>query len=298
MTRILIFILVFSLHFLHEGTKTGYPPKFEAYTEPLSGTDLGIRMQPVPGSKEQGIDSFWMSAFEITWDLYDHFLLREIDDVPALEMGKDVKMDIDAVSGATTPYVDMSNGMGKGANPVVNVTQYAASTFCKWLSAKTGKFYRLPTESEWEYACQAGTKSKYSFGNRKKDLDAFAWYADNSGGKSHPAGQKAPNALGLYDMHGNVAEWVTRDDINTTDQAGMSLYPRKLKGGSWKDEADDLAITASMASDKQWKMQDPQIPKSLWWFTGAPFAGFRIVRPMHVPVDYGNWWIQPIKEFD
>ncbi len=298
MARILIFIILFFLHFLHEGTRTGYPEIFEAYTEPLSGTDLGIRMQPVAGSMEQGIDSFWMSAFEITWDLYDQFLLRETDDILSPHMGNDILMDIDAVSGATTPYVDMSNGMGKGAHPVVNVTQYAASTFCKWLSAKTGSFYRLPTESEWEHACHAGNKARFSFGNRTKELDAHAWHAGNSGGKSHPVGKKEPNALGLYDMHGNAAEWVTRDDINTTDQAALPLYPRKLKGGSWKDEPNELAITASLASEKQWKMQDPQIPKSLWWFTSAPFTGFRIVRPLHVPAEHENWWVKPVKEFD
>lgn len=272
--------------------------KFDAYTQPLTGTDLGIRMQPIPGPVASGMDSFWMSAHEITWDLYDQFIFREIDDIPAAHMGDEVKIDIDAVSGATTPYVDMSNGMGKGTHPVVNVTQYAASAFCMWLSAKTGNFYRLPTESEWEYACRAGSKAKYSFGNRSKALDSHAWYAGNSEGTTHPVGNKTPNTLGLHDMHGNVAEWVTRDDINKMDQAQLPIYPRKLKGGSWKDKADALEIAAAIASIKQWKMNDPQIPKSLWWFTGAPFVGFRIVRPLHVPADYADWWIQPVKEYD
>ena len=298
MTRIIFFLLATCLHLFPRESNPGTQDAFEAYTEPISGSGLGIHMQPVPGSPEAGVDPFWMGACEITWELYDQFLFREIDDIPSPQMGNDVDMDIDAVSGATTPYVDMSNGMGKGTHPVVNVTQYAASTFCVWLSAKTGRFYRLPTESEWEYACSAGSRTKYSFGTRTKDLESYAWYAENSNGKTRPVGTKSPNTFGLFDMHGNAAEWVTRDDINNVDQTELPLYPRILKGGSWMDDADALEITAGKESQKLWKMNDPQIPKSLWWFTSAPFVGFRVVRPLHVPADYKNWWIQPVKEFD
>lgn len=298
MVRLFI-VIVFMLY---EGIFTigGYDisQAFISYQEQLPGTDLKITMQPIPGDQAKGIAPFWMSAYEVTWDLYDQFLFREIDDLPVADMGDEVDLDVDAVSGATTPYVDMSSGMGKGEHPVVNVTQYAASTFCAWLSAKTGRFYRLPTESEWAHACLAGKSNKYAFGNKKKELEHHAWFAGNSGGSSHPVGLKKPNDWKLYDMHGNVSEWVTIDRINEADQSSMPLYPRKLKGGSWRDNADALAAGESLQSDKQWKVNDPQIPKSLWWFTGAPHAGFRIVRPEVVPADYREWWIKPIKEFD
>ena len=97
--------------------------------------------------------------------------------------------------------------MNKPQNPVEQVSYDDAIAFYQKLRRITGKNYRLPTNSEWEYACRAGTETLFSFGNDFDQLKDYAWYEDNSGLITHPVGQKRPNAWGLYDMHGNVREW-------------------------------------------------------------------------------------------
>jgi formylglycine-generating enzyme required for sulfatase activity len=165
--------------------------------------------------------------------------------------------------------------------------------YCRWLSTKTGKTYRLPTEAEWEYACRAGSKTAYSFGDASQIRD-YAWYTQNSDGKPQKVGTKKANAWGLHDMHGNVAEWC----IDHYDQAFYgtfkagtpALFPVLLptdqryshvaRGGSWDDEAPLLRSAARRGSEDDWSMLDPQQPKSIWWHTNATFVGFRVVRPL------------------
>lgn len=96
---------------------------------------------------------------------------------------------------------------GNSNNPVEQVSWHDAQAFCRKLKEITGKDFRLPTEAEWEYACRAGTQTSYCFGDGENQLGDYAWYSENSGFKTHPVGQKKPNAWGLYDMHGNVWEW-------------------------------------------------------------------------------------------
>ncbi|MBV8520848.1 MAG: formylglycine-generating enzyme family protein, partial [Acetobacteraceae bacterium] len=98
-------------------------------------------------------------------------------------------------------------GWDQGRLPVI-VSWDNACAYAEWLTQQTGKRYRLPSEAEWEYACRAGSTTRFSFGDDMARLGEFAWYKDNSGGQTHPVGQKRPNAFGLYDMHGNVWEWV------------------------------------------------------------------------------------------
>jgi len=124
-------------------------------------------------------------------------------------------------------------------NPVENVSWEDADEFCRKLSEKTRRTVRLPTEAEREYACRAGTKTRFSFGDSDGDLGDYAWVAGNSGGKAHLVGQKKPNAWGLYDMHGNVTEWCA--DWNGSYSSGPSTDPqgagsgrfRVARGGSW-----------------------------------------------------------------
>lgn len=308
------------------------PSDFSVYTQKIPGTDIGIDLSPIPSgtfmmgspqgeasrNTDEGpqhkvdISAFWMGTYEITWQQYELFRERNIDELNegGGTRGKEIDFGVDAVSAATAPYIDMSFGMGKNGYPVINITQYAAATFCKWLSAKTGNFYRLPTEAEWEYACRAGTTTAYSFGNDPSQINDYGWFYDNSDGKYQQIGKKKPNPWGLYDMHGNVAEW-TLDEYSADSYnqfanktsvnpwvVAEKLYPRVARGGSWYDDPQDLRSARRQASSKQWKMIDPQLPKSLWWHTSAPFLGFRIVRPVKAPSkeEMEKYWLKPIED--
>ena len=287
----------------------------ENYVEQISDNEYLLPMQFIPGGNftmgspkfevghfgDEGpqhqvrVDGFWMGQFEITWDLYNLFVSREIDSkqVPKTS-DSEVQIEADAVSGATTPYVEMSFGMGTDNFPAICMTQLAAVKFCEWLSAMTGHFYRLPTEAEWEYACRAGTETAFSFGEDSSQLTDYAWYEENSQDKYQKVWTKKPNPWGLYDMHGNVAEW-TLDQyvpsvygkrtagVTNPLVVGEKVYPKAVRGGSWMDAPKRLRSAARRPSSKQWKKRDPQIPKSKWWHTDAPFVGFRVVRPLKTP---------------
>jgi formylglycine-generating enzyme required for sulfatase activity len=244
----------------------------------------------------------------MTWDAYEVWMfdldihLREYNKIAANE--RDAAADEYQLTQPTEPYTDMTFGMGKKSYPAICMTQLAARTFCQWLSAKTGRYYRLPTEAEWEYACRAGTSTAYSFGDEPDQLDDYAWYYDNSDEKYHPVGKKKPNAWGLHDMHGNVAEWVLdqhlpdfyarggKETVENPLAIPTTEYMRVVRGGSWDDDAPLLRSAARVKSTPEWKKQDPQIPQSIWYLTDALHVGFRVVRPLAKPTaeELANKW--------
>ena len=290
----------------HERT----PVVMEAYSQVIPGTSIQFDMVPIRGGEflmgspadepgrraDEGpqrrvrVSSFWMGRCEVTWDEYD--LWSESQDL-RISTDESLRQRVDGVSRPTPAYTDMAFDMGREGYPAICMTQHAARTYCEWLSAATGVTYRLPTEAEWEYACRAGTTTAYSFGADAEALEQHAWFADNSDEEYGEVGQKSPNPWGLHDMHGNVAEWVLDQFLPELYAAGpvddllidplvepTKLYPRVVRGGSWQDPPEQLRSAARRGSHPDWKEQDPQIPKSIWYHTDALFVGFRVVRPL------------------
>lgn len=299
--HILIVLIFYSHSVFSQKEKTA------GYIQDIPGTAIKFEMKAIPGGefamgstgKEPGhqpdesplhqvkVSPFWMSSHEITWDIYEMFVYNDYDLTKNL--------GVDAITRPTKPYLDMTFGMGKEGHPAIGMTQFNAIQFCKWLYTRTGVFYRLPTEAEWEYAARAGTQGSYGFGSDTARLGEYAWFKANSQEKTHLTGTKKPNPWGLYDMHGNAAEWtldqyipdyyarINSVAVNNPVAKPTNLYPHSVRGGSFEDKAYDLRAAARRGSDPNWKRIDPQIPKSNWWFPEAPFIGIRLVRPLTPP---------------
>ena len=130
--------------------------------------------------------------------------------------------------------------------PIRRLTWLSAVAYCKWLSEREGKTFRLPTEAEWEYACRAGSYAKYCFGDDETELEDYAWYKENSEKVTHEVGLKKPNAWGFHDMHGNIWEWCADRYAENYDNAsndGSAYMVRSekgmvLRGGAWSGIAE------------------------------------------------------------
>ncbi|MPZ20614.1 MAG: SUMF1/EgtB/PvdO family nonheme iron enzyme [Luteitalea sp.] len=297
---------------------------FEPYTETIPDTNVSFDMVPVPGGRftigspanepgrgedegpqaEVRIEPFWMGKHEVTWDEFDRY--RFAKRLPGAGSAADpASTTADAVSKPTPPYVDESWGFGKGKQPAIGMTWHAAAEYCRWLSARTGRTYRLPTEAEWEHAARAGTTTPWSSGPEESSLADVAWYAANADGAPHKVGTKKPNPFGLYDMHGNVAEWIL-DQYDAARYASLAKqreragpnglinpvfvpsdarYPHVVRGGSFEDDAAHIRSAARRSSEPAWSRQDPQLPQSIWWHTDAIFVGFRVVRAVEEQSD-------------
>jgi formylglycine-generating enzyme required for sulfatase activity len=297
----------------------------EPYTETIGSSDVTFQMVPIPGGTfwrgspdeeadrrddegprhEVTIEPFWMGRCEVTWDEYNLWA-GVVDGLSTDDIGdpgsdfddparRKMEQIADAITRPTKPSSDVTHGMGKSGYPAFGMTPLAARLYCKWLCAKTGRYYRLPTEAEWEYACRAGTTTAYSFGDDPGQLEDYAWFFDNADDRCQKVGQKKANPWGLHDMHGNVWEWVL--DAYAADEyrqyAGQSAsnplrvpcaaQPLVMRGGCWDDDAHRLRSAARGFSDRRWNAGDPQSLQSIWQLPAPSAPGFRIVRPLRLP---------------
>lgn len=295
------------------------------YDDVLPGTDISFTMVPIPGGEfEMGdaenedtspkfrvrVEPFWMSAYEATWGEYHRYMEFGHEGMKSIQAEGlrivTAENKIDAVTCPSPLYKpDVTYEAGGEDNEcTATITQFAAKQYTKWLSLSTGDYYRLPYESEWEYACRAGTSTKFYFGDDDDDLDQHAWFENNADGYRQPVGELEPNPWGLYDMYGNASEWVLdqyheegytqarelkKGQVLSPEQAfNKPTKPssRVIRGGSFLDTSEHCNSVARVASDsKEWRSADPNVPSSPWWFTNEPATGvgFRIIRPLKVP---------------
>lgn len=272
--------------------------KDKTYTQKIPGTNVSFTMVAIPGGTftlgsksiladkdenppaEVELSPYWMAEHEVTFAEWDAYFNDQA--VPQVK-------NMDGITRATPQYIDLTWGMGRDPNhPANSMSQQAALMYCRWLFSKTGVFFRLPTEAEWEYACKAGETKPLD----PTSLGEYGWYADNSDRKFQLVKTKKPNPWGLFDMLGNLSEW-TLDQYDPQGYAAITKkdpmispagrYPKSVRGGSYLDAANQLRCSNRMPSDPKWNIRDPQVPKSRWWLTDGMFVGFRIVRPAVQP---------------
>jgi formylglycine-generating enzyme required for sulfatase activity len=226
------------------------------HTDSIPGTLVTFEMVAVPAAA--GVPAFLIGRTELSWDAYDAYMLSKPTAAEKPAPGTD------AVSRPSRPYGAPDYGWGHQGFPAISVARGGAEAFCAWLSLRTGKKYRLPTDAEWTRAATLASGGKTLAPAR---IDALAWHAGNAKATTHASASKKPDLLGLYDLFGNAAEWVVSND-------GRNV----VRGGSFRDVRKNVGPNARAVQDDSWQERDPQIPKSRWWLSDGPFIGFRIVR--------------------
>ena len=219
------------------------------YVETIRGSDVQFEMVWVPDG------NFWIGRTEVTWDEFLLYCNFELDEIPP---------GVDAVSKPSKPldWAPYDRDWGVGKRPAVGISWNSAKKYCEWLSLNTEREYRLPTEAEWELAC----------GPAPANLDEHAWYQGTSLKRTEEVGKKQPNSRGLHDMLGNLWEYA-QDPFDPSEPEGAVL-----RGGSWKDPAQDVTPTNRLAFDDDWTLADPNFPPGVWWIPDGDHLGMRLLR--------------------
>lgn len=256
--------------------------------------------------REVAVNDFWMAEVEVSWDEFLAFFNATGSQGRKEAEQVDTDEEVDGITGATPPWGAPDQGWGMGARPAITMTHHAAMTYCRWLSSVTGKTYRLPTEAEWEYAARGGTEGSYFFGGSPRDyetdgiwnrifgpdtttINSYVIYNENSPYRTQPPFMVKPNTYGLKNMLGNVAEFC----LDYYDPQVYGKYPQGIvknprgpregleyvvRGGSFKNSAKDLRVARrDFTRTQEWLETDPQIPKSIWWYSDVNHVGFRVI---------------------
>ncbi|MDD2244491.1 MAG: SUMF1/EgtB/PvdO family nonheme iron enzyme [Dysgonamonadaceae bacterium] len=312
-----------SLFFKQSTTVTS----FNNFTEQIPGTLVTMNMIAVPGGKfsmgssdkepfhkpdeapqhEVNVSPFFMAEVETTWDQYWAFYSETMSEgrtPPEVIYENNLNaMGVDAISGPTPPFGFPDQGWGAGNRPAITMTHYAAETFCQWLSEKTGKKYRLPTEAEWEYAARAGTQTPYFFSGSPKEfsdhgflrnvfksktdsISSYVIYSKNSNNRTQEPSLVLANPFGFKNMLGNVMEYCAdKYDPEAYKKTSGSTDPIITQGDEWvvrggnftSDAADVRSAARDYTKHDVWLKTDPQQPKSIWWYSDIKGIGFRVV---------------------
>jgi formylglycine-generating enzyme required for sulfatase activity len=280
-------------------TKDGREISFDMVLIPGGSFLMGSPADEVGRKDDEGpqhevsLDQFYLCTKETNLELFQAYYQetltakKDLIDVP--QKKKKTSDDVDAITGPTPVYGDLSMGYEE-THPAIGMTWHNAMTFCKWLSKKTGRKYRLPTEAEWEYACRAGTRNVYSFGDTAKQLEEFTRFNANSDGENFEAAQQKPNPWGIYDMSGNVYEWVfdfyspiaykeaAKNSPAINPKGPKTGKVHAARGGDYTSPIENLRCASRAFEEEWWRSGDPQLPKSKWWLPKMDFIGFRVAR--------------------
>lgn len=301
--------------------------KFESFKEQIPGTAVSFNMIAIPGgkfnmgspvkepyrnadetlAKNVTIKPFFMAEVETTWNEFWAFYASTMSEgrtPPEVVYENNLKaLDVDGISGPTPPFGFPDQGWGSGDRPAITMTHYAAEVYCQWLSEKTGKKYRLPTEAEWEYAARGGTTTPYFFTGSPKDyseqgflrkfidaktdtITSYVIYNKNSNGRTQEASSIKANPFGLKNMLGNVLEYCAdkynpeaylqfEGKINPVSSIGDEWV---VRGGNYTSDASEVrSASRNQTHHDAWLKTDPQQPKSIWWYSDIKGIGFRVV---------------------
>jgi len=277
-------------------TKAGEKISFDMVLIPAGNFRIGSPANEAGRKDDEGpqhevcVDNFYLCTTETTIELfmayYQETVSAKRDFISTQESEKQTEK-IDAITGPTPVYGDMTMGY-ENQHPAMGMTWHNAMTFCRWLSKNTGKNYRLPTEAEWEYACRAGTTNAFGVESDPEKIKELAWFEKTADSETSVVGKKKPNAWGLYDMLGNVREWVC--DFYSPDAYKQAVAKTPVintkgpesgqahvaRGGDYSCPAEELRCASRAFEEKWWRSGDPQIPKSKWWLPEMDIIGFRV----------------------
>ena len=270
-------------------TKRGKELTFDMVLIPGGQFEMGSPASE-PGRKDHEgpqktvkIDSFYLCTTETTLALFNAYYRENATPKRKFFANEAQKKqaEVDAVTKPTPVYGDLTMGFPY-TNPAIGMSWTNAVAACKWLSEKTGKTYRLPTEAEWEYACRAGGKGRFGETDDPAQVKEMAWFKDNANKEPHEVASKKPNAFGLYDMLGNVREWVQdyysptayKDNAGPAGPAEGTVHV--ARGGDHSSPIEELRCADRAFQEPFWQANDPQLPKSIWWLPHIDFVGFRV----------------------